>query len=81
MIVLTDFKSPQRAYSGIQDPTSSRITIPFIGNVDIYHYWIGGVKYLADRTFLNQCIDGDRELVGTIPLHEDEVIFCEETEG
>lgn len=84
MRVLHEFTTDKRMYPGVQDPPMARIPIPFTSKqIELYRYYIvevNGTNYLADETLLDQLYDGEDELVGTIPLGEDEVIILEEAE-
>ena len=77
MRLIQELTLDHRMYPGVQDPPNQHFRIPFIGDVDMYRYYIieaNDVKYLADGTLYKQCLAGDQELVGTIPLFENEVI-------
>lgn len=80
MKVLKELTLDRRMYPGVQDAPSSHFKVPFFGDLDLYQYYIievNGTKYLADTTLFNQCCAGDHELIGTIPLTEDEVIVSD----
>ena len=77
MRLIQELMLDRKMYPGVQDPPNQHFKMPLVGEINLYRYYIieaNDVKYLADGTLYKQCLAGDQELVGTIPLFENEVI-------